>query len=196
MAIDDLDLDLALPRVGPGRTQKEVSVEFVRELTVADLKTPATQVQTSAPIKQLRDTHHALARLLATGMGEAEASLQTGYSPSRISILKADPTFRELLEFYRARGEESVADFRERMALVGMTALAEIRDRLEEKPEEFNNTQLRELVRDLADRTGHAPEKAGGSTSVTINVGLSERMQAARERTAAALAAAKVIDHE
>lgn len=195
MAIEDLDLDLALPRTGAGRQPKEVYVSFERELTEADLRAPVTQVQTAPPIKQLRDTHHALARLLATGMGEAEASAQTGYSPSRISILKADPTFQELLEFYRSKGGESVADFRERMAVVGLTALAEIRDRLEEKPEEFNNTQLRELVRDLADRTGHAPEKAA-SQNVTINVGLSERMAAARERTAQALASAKVIDHE
>lgn len=195
MPIDDLDLDLVVPRTGPGRQPKEVSVEFVRELTVADLNSPASQIQTPQPIKALRDTHHSLARLLATGMSEHEASLQTGYSPSRISILKADPTFQELLAFYRSRGEDSVADFRERMAVIGMSALSVLGERLEDKPEDFNNTQLRELARDMADRTGHAPAKAPSAT-VNINVGLSERMQAARERTAAALAAAKVIEHE
>lgn len=195
MAIDDLNLDLAMPRVGPGRQAKEVSVEFVRELTAEDLRTPPTQVQTAAPIKALRDTHHALARLLATGMSEHEASLQTGYSPSRISILKADPTFMELLEFYRERGEGAVSDFRERMAVVGLTALAELGERLEEKPEDFSPALLKDIVKDMADRTGHAPQK-GPSQVTNINIGLSERMAAARERTAQALAAAKVIDHE
>lgn len=195
MAINDLDLDLAIPRVGPGRQAKEVSVELVRELTVEDLNSPVAKIQAALPIKALRDTHHALARLLATGMGEHEASLHTGYSASRISVLKADPTFQELLAFYRSQGEVGVADFRERMNVVGLTALSVLGERLEEKPDDFNVTQLREIARDMADRTGHAPTKAPAA-SVNINIGLSERMQAARERTAQALASAKVIDHE
>jgi hypothetical protein len=39
--IDDIDLDLCeLPRVGPGRQASEISAEFVRELTEADLLSP------------------------------------------------------------------------------------------------------------------------------------------------------------
>lgn len=190
-------LDLEMPRVGPGRQAKPVETSFVRELTVEDLRSTPVKTQAAPAINKLRDTHHALARALATGSSEHEASLITGYSPSRISILKADPTFQELLEFYRLQGAEKVADFRERMAVVGMTALSELAERLEDNPEEFNPALLTTIVKDMADRTGHAPQRGPTTVNNTqINVGLSERMERARARTAEALAASKVIEHE
>lgn len=191
----DLGLDLAglVPR--PGRQAAQLSAEFVRELEVADLKMPATQVQTAPKIKKIRDSHHALARVLVTAGSEAEASAITGYSPSRISILKADPQFQELLEFYRKEGESAVGDLRNRMAGMAMDALQELHERLEEKPEEFGNVLLKDIVKEMADRTGHAPQR--GPTSVTqVNIGLTERIARARERVNQIAAGEKVIDHE
>lgn len=191
--IDDLDLDL-VPRVGPGRQAKALEVAYVRDLTIADLHMAATVVQTAKPLAKIRDSHHALARCLSTGMGEGEASLVTGYSPGRISVLKADPQFQELLAFYRSQAVDIVADFRRRMADLGMDALAELRDRMEDDPDSFSPGLLKEIVRDMADRTGHAPQR--GPTSVTqVNIGLSDRMAKARERVAA-LPGAKVVEHE
>lgn len=194
--LDELGFDLGGGvRVGPGRQPKALSAERVRDLVPADLAMPASQVQKPRPISKIRDSHHALARVLATGSGEGEASLVTGYSPSRISILKADPQFQELLEFYRGQAIDVVADFRARMADMGMDALAELRDRLEESPDDFSPGLLKEIVRDMADRTGHAPQR--GPTSVTqINIGLADRMAKARERVAALPVGAKVVEHE
>lgn len=192
----DLDLDLLdlSPRVGRGRQAVDLHAEFTRELTTADLAMPPAASSQPAKIKALRDSHHGLARVLATGISESEASAITGYSPSRISILKADPTFKELLEFYRMRGEAVVTDFRERMAITGMTALQVLQERLEDDPEEITAGTLREIVKDMADRTGHAPPK--GPTNVTnVNVELGDRMAKARERVAQARAP-KIIEHE
>lgn len=194
--IEDLGIDvfglLPAPKIGPGRSPKIVSAEFAGELTSADLAMP--QVSSPAkPIKAIRDSHHSLARCLATGMSEGDASAVTGYSPSRISILKADPQFKELVEFYRQGAIKEVADFRARMADMGMDALAELRERMEEKPEDFSPALLKEIVRDMADRTGHAPQR--GPTSVTqVNVTLTERMQRARERVNGL--SARVIEHD
>jgi hypothetical protein len=193
--IDDIDLDLCeLPRVGPGRQASEISAEFVRELTEADLLSPVAQTQFAPSIKKIRDSHHALARVLATGSSEAEASLITGYSPSRISILKADPQFQDLLEFYRNQAKEVTADFRARMALTGMTALAELQERLEEEPEKISTALMKDIVKDLADRTGHAPN-SGSKPGVNVNINLSDNMANARARVEA-FKAQRTIEHE
>lgn len=178
----DLELDLGLsPSPRAGRQAAQVTVEYERELTPVDLAQPTVRPQKAPSIKSLRDGHHALARVLATGSSDAEASLVTGYSGSRISILKADPQFQELLEFYRSQSTEVVADLRARMASMGLDALAELRERLEENPDDFSSALLKDIVKEMADRTGHAPQR--GPTSVTqVNVQLGERMARARER--------------
>lgn len=213
VTFDDLELDLSLtPRVGPGRQAKPLKASYSRDLSRADLAAPTAPHTGESKLVRLRDSHHALARVLATGAGEGEASAITGYTPGRISVLKADPQFQELLEFYRAQGASAVADYRERMVNVGLDALNMLTERMEEKPEEFTPGLLKDIARDMADRTGHAPQK--GPSSVTqINVNLSDKMAAARERVASAKGAGtiegpspsspssatgsvKVIDHE
>jgi hypothetical protein len=180
---EDLGLDL-IPRQGPGRKAKAVTAEFSRELTPADLTMTPAVASANPPLKKIRDSHHSLARVLASGSSEGDASIITGYSPGRISVLKADPQFQELLAFYRETATEVVADFRARMADMGLEALEELRDRLHDKPEDFSPGLLNEIVKTLADRTGHAPQK--GPTSVTqINVDLGDRMARARERVKA-----------
>lgn len=177
--LEDLGMDLGLP--GPGRKKAALKAAYSRDLTKADLAMPTPAPLEAKPLKAIRDSHHALARCLATGMSEGDASLTTGYSPGRISVLKADPQFQDLLTFYRQEGQKAVADFRARMADMGMDALAELRDRMEDDPESFSPGLLKEIVRDMADRTGHAPQR--GPASVTqINVSLTDRMAKARER--------------
>lgn len=180
--LEELDIELVPgPRVGPGRQAAEITAEFSRALTRADLSMPVLKSAAPPSIKEIRDSHHALARVLATGTKEGEASIITGYSPSRISVLKADPQFQQLLEFYRETATDVVADFRARMADMGMDALAVLRDKLEADPDSFSGALLKEIVMAMADRTGHAPQR--GPTSVTqINVGLGDRMEAARQR--------------
>lgn len=192
----DLELDLGLvpQRLGPGRQPKAITAEFSRELTHADLSMPAVSIQKPPSLVKLRDSHHALARTLASGVSEYEASLITGYSGSRISILKADPQFQELLEFYRETATDVLADFRRRMADMGLDALAVLQERLDEKPDEFSPGLLKDIVKDMADRTGHAPAKTAAGGNVNINVNLSDRMTEARARVAAARG--KTIDHE
>lgn len=180
-----LDLGPVTTRTGPGRQAKQVTAEFSRALTPADFALARASGPIQAkPLAKIRDSHHSLARVLATGTSEGDASIITGYSPSRISVLKADPQFQELLEFYRSTATQVVADFRARMADMGMDALTEMRDRLQENPEDFSSSLLKDIVRDMADRTGHAPQRQGG-VAVQINVGLTDRMKNARERVAA-----------
>lgn len=199
-SIDLEELDIAPPpgHFGSGRQPAQITAEFVRDLTVADLHQPAVRVQKPVPLAKIRDSHHALARCLAACGSEQEASLITGYSLARISILKADPQFADLLEFYRSEAGDVVASLRERMTMLGLDIIQELQGRFEENPDSFSIGQLRELLKDLADRTGHAPQKsapAGGQVGVHVKIELSEAMARARARVQS-LAPQRTIDHE
>lgn len=195
--IDDIDLDLCeLPRTGPGRQPANVTAEYVRDLEPQDLLIPPVQVQTAPVIKDIKDRHHALARVLASGESEGVASAITGYSQSRISILKADPQFCELLEFYRGQAIDETEAFRKRMVMVGMTALGELAERLENEPEKFTPGTLKDIAKDLADRTGHAPSSKPAQ-GLNVNINIRDSMAEARARVEELRRSqAKVIDHE
>lgn len=179
MTVADLSLG-SKPRTR-GRPAKAVSAEFLRELDAPDLALLGSERGVHAPaVKQLRDRHHALARALAQGISESECSAITGYSSSRISILKADSSFRELVAHYREVKGSAFADFQERAAAVSIEALNIIADRLEDEPEAVTTGQALEIVKTLADRTGHAPVSRIQQTN--INVDLGGRLAAARQR--------------
>lgn len=195
MSLDFEELGLDLTEfVRSGRPAKVVDAQYSRDLTAADLSMPKAEVQKARPLAKIRDAHHALARVLATGTSEAEASAITGYSPSRISILKADPQFQELLAFYRSTSVEAVSDFRQRMLNLGMGALQELEDRLDDNPDSFSPALLKDIVKDMADRTGHAPNK-GTTVNVNVDAALSDRIAKARARIEA-LSSGKVIEHD
>lgn len=140
---------------GPGRLARPVQVEYVRDITEADLQLMATQPLGSSPppLKRLTDRHHSLARLLAAGTSEADAALITNYDASRISILKNSPAFQELLDLYRLEVKREFATVIDHMAGLSRDAVIELRERIEETPERFTNNELLKLVTDFTDRT-------------------------------------------
>lgn len=176
-----LNIDHSL---GPGRRALPVSFEVAREVGESDLHLVATQDvgSTPSPLQRITDRHHQLARLLASGTPESEASLICGYDPSRISNLKKSPAFQELLALYRKGAEQKWASTVERMAGVARDALEELSSRLEENPAKFTNMELAKITTELSDRTvGHdnGVEDAGLPTVIELVAGPSP----ANERT-------------
>lgn len=192
--MNDLNLELHLG----GRAAKQLEAEIVRELTQADLALLATERGIKpSHIQRLTDRHHALARCIATGMSAEEAALCTGYTPSRISVLKGDPAFEELVAFYRSDKANLVQDLGDRMASIALDTAAELHERLSENPASFDVPALLSTLGLTADRTGFGPK----ATTVNVNVNLGDRLKSARERAAqASLPAASrsaqgAIDH-
>lgn len=140
---------------GPGRLPARIEVEFVRDITEADLELMATTPLGVAPpaIKRLTDRHHALARLLAAGTPESEAALILNYDISRVSILKNSPAFQELLALYRGEVNREFATVLDHMAGISRDALVILRDRLEENEDRFSNNELMKIATDFTDRT-------------------------------------------
>jgi hypothetical protein len=151
-------------RLGSGRRAKPIRASFKRELTVEDLLRSATQERgTTAPaIKELRQSHHFLARTLAQGVKDFEAAIICGYSASRISILKADPTFSELLAYYEAMEEKHYAvaraDMHERLKSLGFDTIETLHQKLIDEPEAFTPKDLVMMMEATADRTGHGKQ--------------------------------------
>jgi hypothetical protein len=181
------DSEFEMPELGlrvGGRAKKALSTGLPVDLDEDDLRRLAEPRESTAePIKKLRERHHALARMLATGMAPGEAAIACGYSSSRVSILQGDPTFRELVSHYADLRTERYFDGLQVMAELHMDAVEEIRDRLENEPEEFTIGQLMELTKLTADRTGKGPTT---KTEVDVKVGLADRLQAGYARALAA----------
>lgn len=165
-----------------GRASKDVTAAITRELGEEDLAWIQEERATPPnPVKALRERHHHLARLLAEGATEAQASAITEYTLSRISVLKADHSFQQLIEYYRGQVVEKYLGVHEKMSAASSTALSIILDRMEEDPEKVSLNQAIEIAKMGADRTGHGPSS---TQQVNVNVGFAEKLEAARRRVA------------
>jgi hypothetical protein len=122
--VRDLFADLGLrPRL-QGRAEIDIDCEYVRDLTPEDMEKFSVERGIQAPdIKRLTDSHHAVARALASGMKPGAVAVVTGYSPSRISILMQSPAFVELVEFYRKDADSAWADVQVRMSLLSLDSI-------------------------------------------------------------------------
>lgn len=120
-------------------------------------------------IAKLRGIHHEIAQLLAQGLSETEVSTITSYSLSRISILKRDPSFKDLVAFYQKQKTEQFADMQKRLATLSLDAIGEIQERLAEKPDSISTSQLIELSKVTLDRAGYSPVAKSQNISVSMS---------------------------
>lgn len=144
-----------------GRRAKPVQHEYVRDMTEADveaLSLPAPDTMKAPEIQKLTERHHALARLLASGTTEQECAMILGYDRSRISVIKSSPAFQELMALYREEVDLRFTSIFEHMSGLSRDALLELRDRLEANADKFTNSELRQLVTDLTDRSARGVE--------------------------------------
>lgn len=160
-----------------------IATEFVRELEESDLVLLQSARGSKPPtIRAIRERHHALARCLALGLKQEEAARTCGYCISRVSILMADPTFKELVTFYTNEANAAVADFQDRATQVALTALDIVAERLEDTPEDVSTGQALEIAKVLGDRTGHAPVTR--NLNANVNIDLAGRLERAKQRIA------------
>lgn len=182
-----MDIDLNLETVViPNRS--EAVAEVIGPLTRADIKMLAVKEgrPDDAPIgllKRLSNRHHALAQALAKGMTNWEAGLAAGYDENYVAILKADPTFANLVTFYIEKNSHDDQDLADLNRAAAKEFLHEMLDRLEDPAERKKLTfnQVLQGMTITGDRAGLAP-----ATNVNHKhehtIGMADRMQRARER--------------
>lgn len=161
----DLDsiIDSVVPPHSRGRRAVEVQTTVRRQLNPADIEQLWLQPEgalgsTTPPIQKIRFQHHSLARLLAEGRPDAECALITGYSPSRISILKRDPAVMELISHYKEMVTEVFVNVHERLAALGLNTIEELMERLDTDPDSFSVRELKEVAELTLDRSGYGPQ--------------------------------------
>lgn len=152
----------------------------VEPLTEADLgKLAETRGVKPAPIKRLSARHHNLAKAIASGRSTGDAAIIAGVEPSRVSVLKNDVTFKELIEYYRSRVDRGDDLMFDRLTGMSLEAVDEINRRIEEEPETLTTDELERIAKLGLDRTGYGPKRTEDKT-FTFNFG--DRLNAARER--------------
>lgn len=166
-----------------GRAAKAVSAELERPLDMEDVASLLEEKGVQAPqIKEFRERHHALARLIAEGRRPGEAALMCRYSQSRMSVLLADPAFQELVAHYREIVNEKFVDFQEKLAELALDGALILQSRMEDKPDDMSDALLLQIVQVGADRTGHGPSQ---KIEHNHKIGLADRLNAAQSRIAA-----------
>jgi hypothetical protein len=160
----------------------------IRPIARADL----SHLLERRPVKTLvtiRDTHHRVARAVAAGLTNAEVALATGYSLGRITTLKADPAFQQLIADYRglvtAEYVRSVDNFMEIATANMLKAEVMISDKIDAAIEADEPLPMRDLIAitsDRADRFGYGKTQR----NVNINVDFAAQLEAARKRSSGA----------
>lgn len=132
---------------GASRLRAPLRIEVIRALSDEDI---SGGFLTPAPPPTLRETkssHHSLAKLIASGRGNVEASRITGYSPSYIARLRGDAAFQELILHYSTVEDIASTDFLGAMREVGLDLLNELRERVERDPGTLSVGQLHEGIK-------------------------------------------------
>jgi hypothetical protein len=151
-----------------------------RPITVEDLAAlRAPKGAATPPRKKLRYKHHALARSLASGLGEATAAAITGFAPVTVSILKRDPAFAELVKFYASEEGKGFDHVRAQLLGVGQKFIEEMDRRVSRSPDELTMRDLRESGTVLLDRAGFGPAQSN-THDIHIHAGLADALQASR----------------
>lgn len=159
----------------------------IRLLSRSDLAHLTVRREASV-VQNLRDNHHRIARAVASGMSTTDVAATCGITINRVSVLKADPAFADLIAHYRAiittewAQQDTVIEFMRSNAL---KAQAMISDKLDDAAERNEFLPTRDLlgIAELGlDRTGYGKV----NKNVNVNIDFAAKLEAARNRSAQA----------
>lgn len=149
----------------------------------------------NASFVRFRESHHAIARMFATGMTISKVSRETGYTRRRLNILLSDPTFQELIATYAKSLEDKIEEGMDQFAEVHfgnmMFSARRLQERLAESEENGEHLPVRDylaIIKDGADRFGYGAK----STRLNVNVDVAMAMDKAIERSSKVLEARPV----
>jgi hypothetical protein len=186
---------MALQRGHIVAQQPEVS--DIRELTREDLA-HLTVKREPVTIQTLRDNHHRIARCLASGMGVDDTAAICGMSYNRVSMLKADPSVKELIAHYRGlitadwiREQDHLASVARANMLKAEAMLSDKIDAALENNEFLPTRDLIAIAGDRMDRFGYGKVQK----NININSDFAAKLEAARNRSSR-VDEARVIEAE
>lgn len=137
-------------------------------------------------IKRIRNVHHLVARLAASGLSNREISESVGYSQARLSVILSSPAMVELCAQYRNMDNESWLKgrdhFYDTMSELGTRSARIILDNYDAAEESGEVIPVRTALSVLefaSDRTGYHKKQ----TNVNVNVDFAARLEDAIKRS-------------
>lgn len=174
----------------PNLVTKPIKLGPIIPLVREDLKLLLAKRPEKPVINAIRERHHALARAIASGHPLIVCAKMCNYSYSRVVVLQQDPTFKELVEYYKElvkAGWKEEIDQREALALeVSMITLQHAKDKLlaaDESGEFLPTREITALLELTLDRTGMGKQQM----NVNVNMDFAGRLEQANRRTAQVL---------
>ncbi len=133
-------------------------------------------------LKAIRNTHHRLAACLASGkMNDITAAKVCNYHPQRVSQLKRDPAFMNLIAHYETTRDNEFTEFASAASELATDMLGALQQMLDENPEKFGPGHLMDAIRLLGPGAGLVAPVTK-TQNLNVNVDMGDRMLAARER--------------
>jgi hypothetical protein len=169
-----------------GAIAEPLLLEVTRDLTPEDMLRLGDAPKVGVPILQkLRAIHHRQALLLAQGKTPTEVALIVGCTVQRLVQLQQDPTFTELMHYYKdqmmVNALEDGTRLQAKIVDVGEMAVDELQDRLADDQRRRNLPigEVRKIAEFAMDRTVAPPKVAATQTqppaTITLNFGTSLR---------------------
>lgn len=117
---------------------------------------PVVEEDNPADLKKIREKHHSVARLVASGLSHSMVAQLSGYTASYLSVLLNNPSMEELVSFYRAANGNAAQVITENLRTVGSKALEKLASKIE--GDQLNPTELIAAAKLGFDRAGHGPK--------------------------------------
>lgn len=152
----DLDFSTELPGV-----QRIVTCTIEGLLEIGDLQCLLERPAMPAggqvgDLKKIREKHHSVARLVASGMQQSLVASLSGYTEAWLSTLLNNPAMQDLVAHYRASHSNAAEVIAERLREAGLGALEKLVEQME--GEGLDPQELLGLAKLGLDRSGHGPQ--------------------------------------
>jgi hypothetical protein len=164
---------------------KPRKVLTVRSLTKADL-VKLYEPRRVPVVQKLKDSHHHLARLFASGLNIPAVARRVGRTVEAVRRIRQSPAFEQLVAEYRnvitEKWAESVDDYYEIACGNMVRAELQLADRLGEAEDAGETLPVRDLIaisRDAADRFGYGKRQ----TNVNVNADFASILERAVRRS-------------
>lgn len=156
----------------------------LRELA---LSAPTEPVEGDDPadLKRIKEKHHSVARMIASGLSQKMVGTLCGYTESYLSILLNNPAMKELVELYRIQQGQASQLVTEKLKTVGLKALEKLEEKLDNPDSNLSNQELLAAAKLGLDRAGHGPSSSHhviGEQHIIDHAELQRMNEAARQR--------------
>lgn len=144
-------------------------------------------------VARFRDPHHRIARLFASGLRGTEVQAQTGFSYNRLSALRNDPAFQQLIAVYRNKIDERFAEGQDEFYETATANMRKAERMIAEQLEEADENDVHLPIKTLdaiaagrMDRFGYGKRE----TRLNVNMDFAAQLEGAIARSGKA----KVIE--